>query len=123
MKFLLDESMPRSSVNVLEELNLEVEHIRDIGMVGVPDNEIVDYARENKEIIIAKDIEFGNILTYPPSSHCGVVILRLPFWFTARQINNVLRGFLESVEVNKLENSITIVELGRYRIRDHIEEK
>jgi len=46
-----------------------------------------------------------------------LIVLRLPFYFIADQINNILEEFLSSVNLNELENAVTIVELGRYRIR------
>jgi len=46
-----------------------------------------------------------------------LVVLKLPFYFTAKQINNALKEFLSSLDVKKLENAVTIVELGRYRMR------
>ncbi|MFQ6063824.1 MAG: DUF5615 family PIN-like protein [Methanosarcinales archaeon] len=70
-----------------------------------------------KAIIVTKDLEFANVLLYPLNSHSGVIVLRLPFYFTAKQINKVLREFLTSLDVKELENAVTIVELGRYRMR------
>jgi len=66
---------------------------------------------------VTRDLDFGNILIYPLKSHRGIIILRLPFYFTANQINSILKEFLSSVNIKELEGAVTIVELGRYRIR------
>ena len=116
MKFFLDACMPYSSKEIFQKYG-EVTHARDIGMTGATDKEIIQYALKNKAILVTKDLDFGNTLLYPIESHFGVIILRAPFYFTAKQINNVLREFLSSVNIEELKDAVTIVELGRYRIR------
>ena len=116
MKFFLDACMPYSSKEIFQKYG-EVTHARDIGMTGATDKAIIQYALKNKAILVTKDLDFGNTLLYPIESHFGVIILRTPFYFTAKQINNVLIEFLSSVNIEELKNAVTIVELGRYRIR------
>ena len=116
MKFFLDACMPYSSKEVFERF-AEVGHARDAGLAKAVDKEIIEYASRHKAIIVSKDLEFANIIFYPINLHCGVILLRLPSYFTARQINSILEEFLNSVDIKELINSITIVEAGRYRIR------
>lgn len=116
IKFFLDANIPYSSKQIFKDFGT-VEHTRDVGLSKASDKEILRYASKNKSILVTKDLEFGNILLYPAKSHQGVVILRLPFYYTAEQINKALVQFLKSVELEEIKNSITVVELGRYRIR------
>ena len=116
MRFFLDENIPYSSMHVFKRFG-QTSHVRDVGLVSAPDREIIEYASRHKAILVTKDIEFGNLLLYPMGSHSGVIVLRLPFYFTAEQINGVLSEFLSSVEAKKLVDAVTIVELGRYRMR------
>ena len=96
MKFFLDACMPYSSKEISQKYG-EGTHARDIGMTGATDKEIILYALKNKAVLVTKDLDFGNTLIYPIESHFGVIILRAPFYFTVKQINNVLREFLSSV--------------------------
>lgn len=114
---MLDEDMPKSSAEVIREYGYEVTDVRDIGLGGATDEEIAEYAFSNNYVIVTRDLGFGNIFHYPLGSHHGVVILRLPFWFTTEKINRILSGFLKSVDEKKIKDSIIIVELGRYRRR------
>jgi len=59
LKFLLDTDMPRSSAKVIRTIGFEVEDVRDIGMRAAKDREIIEYALENKRIIVTKDTDFG----------------------------------------------------------------
>ncbi|MEX2703022.1 MAG: DUF5615 family PIN-like protein [Candidatus Baldrarchaeia archaeon] len=115
IKFLLDADMPRSSAEVIRSLGYEVEDVRDIGLGAAKDREIIEYALRNKQIIITRDVDFGEILRYP--RHPGAIIFRLPYTYTAEEINKKLKEFLTSVSDKEIENAIIIVELSRYRKR------
>ena len=79
--------------------------------------------------MVTRDLDFGGVLQYP--NHPGAIILRLPSEsessgsnysqaaseYTAREINDILREFLGSVEEQILKEAIIIVEIGRYRRR------
>ena len=117
LKFLVDADMPKSSKEVIQEFGHEVIDVRDIGLRSAPDQRIIEYAFSNGCIIVTKDLDFGDIIRYPLKKHHGVIILRLPYTFTANETNGILRQFLKSVDEEKIINAITIVELGRYRIR------
>ncbi len=107
--------MPRSSAEVIRSLGYEVEDVRDIGLGAAKDREIIEYALRNKQIIITRDVDFGEILRYP--RHPGAIIFRLPYTYTAEEINKKLKEFLTSVSDKEIENAIIIVELSRYRKR------
>lgn len=114
-RFLLDADMPRSSVEVMRSMGLEVEDVRDIGMGSAKDKEIIEYALKNSRIIVTKDTDFGEVLRYP--KHPGAIIFRLPYAFTSMELNKRLKEFFESVRVEEIKDTITIVELSRYRKR------
>lgn len=117
MRFLLDANIPYSSIDVFKKFNYDVQHTRNIGLAKVTDKEIIKYVKKNQQVLVTKDLGFANILDYPFKTHHGLIVLRLPFYFTAKQINKALSGFLKSVKEDQIKNSIIIVELGRYRIR------
>lgn len=108
--------MPLSSKEAVQKYG-KVSHAKDVGLEESSDKKIIEYSTKNKSILITKDLDFGNILFYPIDSHFGVIVLRLPFYFTAKQINKVLEEFLSSVSLEELKERATIVELGRYRIK------
>jgi predicted nuclease of predicted toxin-antitoxin system len=115
LKFLMDADMPRSSAQVIRNMGFYVEDVRDIGMRTAKDREIIEYALINKRIIVTRDTDFGEVLRYP--EHPGAIILRLPYTFTAIEINRRLEEFFKSVREDDIRETITIVELSRYRRR------
>jgi len=117
MKFFLDANIPYSILKIFQKLNLDAIHARDAGLNRATDSEIFLYAAKNKHIIVTKDLEFANIQIFPTKSHKGAIVLRLPSTFNALQFSRVVEDFLNSVNINDLENAIAIVKLGKYRIR------
>ncbi len=115
LRFLLDADMPRSSAGMMRSIGLELEDVRDIGMRGATDKEIIEYALKNNRMIVTRDTDFGEVLRYP--EHPGAIILRLPYAFTAKEINERLKEFFKSVREEEIRETITIVELSRYRKR------
>ena len=114
-KFLLDADMPRSSAEVISTLDFDVKDVRDLGMRYAKDSEIIAYAQRTGRVVITRDLDFGSILRYP--DHPGSIILRLPFEYTAKELNEVLKDFLSYVDEKIIQNAIIILELGRYRRR------
>lgn len=117
MKFFLDENMPLSVANSLKELNFEVEHARTSGLRGAPDKQIAEYARKQQAILVTKDLEFGSSILYPKGSHYGLLILRLPHKWTPEKVTKALKEFLTKIDTKRLTKAITILEVGKYRIR------
>ena len=115
LKFLLDADMPRSSAEVLRALDIDVKDVRDLGMRYAKDSEIIAYAQRTGRVVITRDLDFGSILRYP--DHPGAIILRLPFEYTAKELNEVRKDFLSSVNETIIQKAIIILELGRYRRR------
>jgi len=116
-KFFVDACLPRSSTRLLRELGHDAIDAREVSMGNSEDMEIFKYAQKEGRILVTRDKGFGDLLKYPPGSHRGIIVLRLPSTYTASQINRVLEGFLLDVQIEKLEKKLAIVEATRYRLR------
>jgi predicted nuclease of predicted toxin-antitoxin system len=115
LKFLLDADMPRSSAKLIRSLGYDVEDVRDIGLRGAKDEEIIKYALKTNRIIVTRNVGFGSTLRHP--KHPGAIIIRLPYNFTPKEINGKLKNFLTSVNENEIKNPVIIVGITRYRRR------
>lgn len=117
MRFLLDANLPYSSLAVFKDLGLDAQHVSDLGLKAADDERIMAHAAKTRQIVVTRDLDFGTLAVHLNAPTEGVVILRLPFSFTAREISAALKAFLSAVDTRRLKNSIAIVEVGRYRIR------
>jgi predicted nuclease of predicted toxin-antitoxin system len=122
MRLFLDENIPLSVCDALQHDGYDVEHVRQVGLRGAVDIKIAAYAKKQQAILVTKDLEFGNVMVHPIGNHFGVIILRFPHHFRAADIHRLLTQFLGKVDVNNLAHSITVLEVGKYRIR-RFEEK
>jgi predicted nuclease of predicted toxin-antitoxin system len=117
-KFLIDADTPYSAVEVFTlGFAQDALHVRDVGLGDADDSKIFAYAQANGMVIVGRDLGWSNLLDYPPGSHHGLIVLRLPNTFQAEQIKAVLHAFLQDVNINEVKGALTIVEPGRYRIR------
>lgn len=117
MKFVLDENLPNSLSTSLQLLGHEVVSIKNTKLKGKTDKEIATFANKQKAILITKDLEFGNLTIYEKGAHYGLLIIRLPYYFSAKQITQNTFQFIKSINTADLINAITILELGKYRTR------
>jgi len=79
------------------------------------DEKILKYANKNHRIIITKDIGFAE--DFIKNKGFGLILIRLPYYFTADEIIRVFSEFLKEVNEKDFINSITVLELGRYRVK------
>lgn len=116
MRFFLDANLPYSSREIFNKYG-ETFHAREVNLKEAPDEEIFKFTVKQKAILVTRDLEFGNPYLYPRDSHHGLIIIRVPFYFTAKQINKTLKESFSSIKVEDLQNAITVIEPGKIRIR------
>jgi predicted nuclease of predicted toxin-antitoxin system len=116
-RFLVDEDMPRSTSVVLREAGHEVEDVRDAGLRGCTDEEVIAYARARGAVLITADKGFANILRFPPGTHAGILVLRMPNELSVPELNRRLLQVLMRMEGEDLRGLLIIVEPHRIRIR------
>jgi len=116
-RFLVDEDMPRSTSVVLREAGHEVEDVRDAGLRGCTDEEVIAYARARGAVLITADKGFANILRFPLGTHAGILVQRMPNELSVPELNRRLLQALMRMEGEDLRGLLIIVEPHRIRIR------
>jgi predicted nuclease of predicted toxin-antitoxin system len=116
-KFLLDEDMPRSLAKLLREAGYEVADVRDVGLRGHSDTEVFAYAQAEQATLLTADKGFANMLTYPPGSHAGIVVSRIPDTLPTAVVNQEIVQALARLEDQDLMGVLVIIGRERIRIR------
>lgn len=116
MLFLLDANLPYSAKEVFPKKH-KVLHVRDLGIDTAADEKIIAWAKKNKAALVARDFDFANILNFPPSRYFGIIVLKVPYFYTASAIKRVLRNFILTINEKQIPKSTIIVEETRFRIR------
>lgn len=114
--FLVDESLPRVVTRELRAAGHDVTDVRDAGLRGAPDDSVFARALLERRILISGDVDFANTLRFPPGTHGGIVVLRLPNdWVPAARAERALRA-LGDVLSDLEQGALVIVDAKRVRL-------
>ena len=114
MKFPIDADLPRSLTDIFKKGNNQAVHASEV-LVHATDDEIFEYANRNQYIIVTRDLGFAEM--FMKRRGFGLVVVRLPYYFTAYKTRTACQQFLGEMDAEALDGSITVIELGRYRTR------
>ncbi len=108
--------MPYSAKNLFGKPH-EALHVKDINLQSAQDNDIISWAKQHNAALITRDFDFANILNFPPQKNAGIIILKIPYFYTASDIKRVLNNFLKKMDISSISNSTIIAEETRFRIK------
>lgn len=117
LRFKLDENMPSESVALLRAGGNDVSTALEQRLGGSADERILTAAREEARVLVTLDLDFGDIRTYPPSSHAGIWVLR-PRAQAVDMILELLRGALALASSEVASGRLWVIEAGQVRIRE-----
>jgi predicted nuclease of predicted toxin-antitoxin system len=113
---LLDACTHRRYARLLIEWGYEVDfsinHIR----ADASDTEVLALAQELDAVLLTSDLDFSNILHYPPEEHQGVIVLR-GSTNDEMLLDTVLKQALDDLYRDELRHSLVIVMSKHYRKR------
>jgi predicted nuclease of predicted toxin-antitoxin system len=115
--FLIDEDLPRSLAIALQKAGFSAEDVRDAGLRGKPDADVLKYAVSKGLALVSEDMGFSNILRFPVGTHSGIVVARFPNELSTTVLNGEIVGVLSSLAIEEIEGSLIIIEPGKIRIR------
>jgi len=116
MKFLLNMNVPRKLGRRLTSEGHECRHVGDIGMAQVGDLVILKEARENKEIIITHDLDYGDLLAFSGETKPSVIIFRVRNTHADNLFKQIVEAWGE-IERPLIEGAIVTFEDAALRIR------
>jgi len=120
-KFLIDENLSPLLSNYLRSLNYNAQAVREIGLKGKSDEEIIKWIQKNKRVLITADLDFGEFFYLNSFGQIGVIILKSKSQKLGsfKEIINYLHKE-KILKGKKLEKSLVIATKGKYRIRKYI---
>ena len=77
MQFKLDENLPPSAAELLRSLGHDVMTVYDQGLQSCTDPEVLAACQGEGRILLSLDLDFSNILVFPPERYAGLIVLRL----------------------------------------------
>ena len=116
MKFKLDENLPASSAAVMAGAGHDVDTVTAEGLTGTHDRDVVAAATAAGRILITLDRGMGDIRTYPPGTHAGIVVLRVTDQ-SAATVTRAISDLASLAEPASLAGAVAVVQRGLLRIR------
>src|SRR3972149_345094 len=116
MRFLTDENVSTLTVEFLRDSGHDVEDVKELGLSGMKDQDILSLSIDKKRIFITLDKDFGQTLRAHPQSHYGIIHLRIKPAID-ELINQHLAGFLSQTQSEKILGKLVIISNRSIRVR------
>ncbi|HUN07132.1 MAG TPA: DUF5615 family PIN-like protein [Aggregatilineales bacterium] len=116
MTILLDACVPRKFGRLLELWGYSVVLSQSQIAPDASDSDVLMLAQSLDAVLLTIDLDFSNILDYPPYETMGIVVLR----YTIEEedtLTETLQEALQHLYREGLRKALVIVSPGRYRIR------
>jgi predicted nuclease of predicted toxin-antitoxin system len=116
VRIKLDENLPDSVIDVLAGVGHDVDTVRDEGLRGAKDPAVLAGATAHDRLLVTLDRGLGDIRTYPPGTHAGVLVVRLDHQ-SPRAIRHAAERIASEVEFDDLQGCIAVWRDGELRVR------
>lgn len=116
MKVKLDENLPASLAELLRSHGHDVATVRDENLSGASDVRLVKASAAERRVLLTYDREFADVRRYPPGTHAGIVVFRLPdqSWGALR---GPARRLMEPGVLDRVGRGLAVVDAARVRFR------
>jgi predicted nuclease of predicted toxin-antitoxin system len=116
MSILIDHCVPRKFHRLLSGRGYPASLLAEHGAPDTPDLDVIALAQTLDAALLTVDLDFANILNYPPGDYVGIIVMRYEADQEAQLITS-LQQALEDLYRDPLRGVLVIVEPLRYRIR------
>jgi hypothetical protein len=78
VRFKLDENLPLELLADLRTAGHEADGLRDEGLIGAPDDVVLDLVRRERRVLLTLDKGIADVRAHPSEAHAGIVLFRPP---------------------------------------------
>ncbi len=115
MKLKLDENLGVAAAQILRKAGHDIVTVKNEGMAGAKDAKIFAACQFEHRCLITLDLEFANPITYPPSKHDGIAVLRLPKRPAHRDLLDACQTLVKALESANVIGKLWVVQRSRLR--------
>jgi predicted nuclease of predicted toxin-antitoxin system len=116
LNFKIDENLPAECAALLRSADFGADTVAEEKLAGADDTAIARSVRAEGRVLITLDLDFANIQAYPPSTHSGIIVLRLKRQDKHAVLGLVLR-IISALKTRLPAGDLWIVEPDRIRFR------
>jgi predicted nuclease of predicted toxin-antitoxin system len=117
MRLKLDECLDARLAVLLRNAGHETTTVPDQGLRGTPDRALYEHCAAEDHILVTLDLDFSNVLRFPPDRGPGLIVLRGPNdLFPTMRI--LVKTLINSLTTDTPTGRLWIVEPGRLRVHE-----
>ena len=115
LKVLVDENLPLRLSSFLREHGFDAVDVREVGLRGATDEEILNWAKKRDVLILTEDLGFGSVIRLP-GDHPGVMVVRGCSDFTINALMETVLKCIQAIRDMDRTGKIFVCEPGRVRV-------
>jgi predicted nuclease of predicted toxin-antitoxin system len=116
VRFKIDENLPPDVADVLQQAGHEAFTVYDQGLRSHSDPQVIAACQVEGLALLSLDLDFSNILIFPPENFAGLIVLRLHRPGRAA-VSRLVRRLLPHLDTQPVAGKLWIVDEARIRIR------
>lgn len=116
MKFKLDENLGTRTQRAFRAAGYDVQTVREEHLQGCSDQQLFETCCAEERCLVTLDLDFANVLRFPPQQSSGIVVIRVPRNPTPELLERMIERFLQAAARIPLQRHLWIVEMERIRI-------
>jgi predicted nuclease of predicted toxin-antitoxin system len=118
MRLKLDENLSWQLVERLRHAGHDVATVRDEGLAGADDDALFARCRQEGRCLVTLDLDFGNVLRFPPEKTAGLVVLRPAGKPSLAALGYLAGQLVEVLSHESVAGRLWVIEPGRMRIHE-----
>lgn len=116
MKILIDMNLSPDWAAVLQAEGIEAVHWSSVGKPDAPDEEIMEYARENDFVVFTHDLDFGAMLALTQATSPSILQVRAQD-ILPKAIGNVVVTILKKYQTELEQGALVVFDRSKERVR------
>jgi predicted nuclease of predicted toxin-antitoxin system len=116
IRFKLDENLGERIKIFMQGKGYDVELVVDENAGGSTDEYIFDLCIREGRSLITLDLDFSNVLRFPPEKTSGIIVLRLPQSSSIETVEMFMEKLFHYLGKDTIKGTLLIIESTRIRI-------
>jgi len=123
MRLKLDENLGQAIAKTFREAGHDVATVQEQGLGGIQDEALYTRCRQEGLCLVTLDLDFSNVLRFPPQPTAGLAVLRPGGQPTLAALHALAQRLVQALSIEPIASRLWVVEPGRIRIHESSGEK